>query len=337
MSQPPTACRITCRPLWLRRRLTMLAALTAAWCAAGLVAPVPWAAAATLGSPTWAATSTTVGAGSTYTFGFTSPVTTLLLTSMTMTVPAGTTGTPTLGTVVPAGLLGTGTITLTGTTLTYSGTLTTLLPGTAVSVQVKGLTNTTNSGTYTSALTTINGVTPTATGTTNSLTFTGSRNLTTPSSLGWSAALTGANQSLVDPTPADQQLTVNDATGTGAGWHLALAATTFTTGTQALANSGTFVFTSSQSVTSTTAPSTACVTTCTLPGNTVTYPVAVTTAASSPTPSTIWSAPAGTGLGAITIGGSTAARPVGWWVKVPGNTPAGTYTSTITVQMISGP
>lgn len=338
MTQPETGCRMTCRPRWLGRRLTLLAALAAAWCAAALAAPAPQAAAATpLGSPTWAATSTSTGAASTYTFGFTAPVTTLLLTSMTMTVPAGTTGTPTLGTVTPGGLLGAGTITLVGTTLTYSGTLTTLLPGTIVSVQVKGLTNTTTAGTYTSQLTTSNSLTVTGSGTTNSLTFTGSLGLTTPGSLGWSAALTGSSQSIVDSTPADQQLIADDETGTGAGWRITLAATTFTTGTVSLPNAGTFVFTNSHAVTSSTRPSVSCVTTCTFPGDNVTYPVAITTAASAPAPSTIWSAPAGTGLNAIIIGGSTSANPVGWWVNIPANAQAGSYTSMITVQIISGP
>jgi hypothetical protein len=35
------------------------------------------------------------------------------------------------------------------------------------------------------------------------------------------------------------------------------------------------------------------------------------------------------------IGGAT--HPVGWWVKVPANTLAGTYTSTVTLQVNSGP
>jgi hypothetical protein len=41
-----------------------------------------------------------------------------------------------------------------------------------------------------------------------------------------------------------------------------------------------------------------------------------------------------TGLGSIVIGSTV---PVGWWVYVPANTPAGTYTSTITMAIISTP
>jgi hypothetical protein len=67
------------------------------------------------------------------------------------------------------------------------------------------------------------------------------------------------------------------------------------------------------------------------------YPVAITTAASSPPASDIYDASATTGLGSVTIGGSSAANPVGWWLNVPANTLAGTYTSTVTVDIISGP
>jgi hypothetical protein len=342
---------MTRRPRSLGCRLTLLAALAAAWCALGLAGPAPRAAAAagaagaasmpaaSLGSPTWAATSTTTGATSSYTFSFTTApgVLGVLLTSVTMTVPPGTGGTPTLGTVTPAGLLGTGAISLSGTTLTYSGSLTpTLAPGTAISIQVNGLVNTTTPGTYTSQVTTFDLVINTGSGTTNSLTFTGTLNLTVPTSLAWSAALTGATQSVSDGHAADQQLTVDDETLSSAGWHVTVSATTFTTGPRSLPDSGTFVFTSLGSIGSATAPSVTCVTSCTLPGNTTTYPVAITTAA-SPAPFTVFDAPIHTGLGAVTIGGSAAAHPIGWWVSIPANTRTGSYVSTLTVRLISGP
>jgi len=46
---------------------------------------------------------------------------------------------------------------------------------------------------------------------------------------------------------------------------------------------------------------------------------------------------AGTGLGAIVIGGSTATNPLGWWLSVPATALSGTYTSTVTVSVASGP
>jgi hypothetical protein len=143
---------------------------------------------------------------------------------------------------------------------------------------------------------------------------------------------------VVDVTAGDQQYTVNDATGTGAGWHVTTSATTFTNGTHTLPNTGTFVTTgSTSSVTATTAPTATCTGTCTLPTNSTTYPVAITTAASSPTPVTIYDTAAATGLGQMVIGGSTAANPIGWWVNLPSNASAGSYTSTITMSIVSAP
>jgi hypothetical protein len=166
----------------------------------------------------------------------------------------------------------------------------------------------------------------------------GALNLTSPSALAWSTTVSGVDQQLVDTTSAHQSYLVNDATGSGAGWHVTVSATTFTTGTVTLSNSGTFLTTGSiTSEIATTAPTAACSSgaTCALPTDTTTYPVAITTAASSPTSYTIYDTSASTGLGSITVG--IGANPVGWWVNVLAKSQAGTYTSTITLQIISGP
>jgi hypothetical protein len=164
----------------------------------------------------------------------------------------------------------------------------------------------------------------------------GTLTLTAPAALGWSATLTGTNQSVVDVTPGDQQYTVNDATGTR--WHITTSATTFTNGTHTLPNTGMFVSNgSTSSVTGTTAPSATCTGTCTLPTDSTTYPVAITTAASSPTPVTIYDTAASSGLGQVVIGGSAAANPIGWWVNLPSSASAGSYTSTITMSIVSAP
>ena len=63
----------------------------------------------------------------------------------------------------------------------------------------------------------------------------------------------------------------------------------------------------------------------------------ITTAASSPTPATVYDVSAGSGLGPVTLGGHSAANPVGWWINVPANARAGSYTSTVTVAVVSGP
>jgi hypothetical protein len=159
--------------------------------------------------------------------------------------------------------------------------------------------------------------------------------LTSPSSLAWSETLTGLDQSVVDTS--DQQYTVNDATGSGDGWHVTVSATTFTNGSYTLTDTGTFSTNGSTgSITSTSAPTATCSAnaTCTLPTNTETYPVAITTAATSPTPTNIYDTSAGTGLGQIVIGGT---NPVGWWLQVPASVYAGSYTSTVTLEVISGP
>jgi hypothetical protein len=170
----------------------------------------------------------------------------------------------------------------------------------------------------------------------------GSLALTTSSSLTWTATLNGFDQSVSDVVAGDEQYTVNDATGTGAGWHVTMAATTFTNGSHILANTGTLVAGTTSSITATTDPTATCGTnsTCTPPTNSTTYPVAITTAATSPTPVLIYDTAALTGLGEVVIGGSTASNPVGWWLNIPANTyygSAGVYTSTITMEVISAP
>jgi hypothetical protein len=167
---------------------------------------------------------------------------------------------------------------------------------------------------------------------------TGTLTLTSPFSLNLAAVLTGTDQSLVDMTAADQQYTVNDATGSGTGWHVQLSATTFTNGSNSFSNTGTFMTNGSvTSSTDTTAPTNTCTGACTLPVNTTTYPVAITTDPNNPTPYVIYDTAANSGLGQVIIGGSTQPHPVGWWVNVPSNASAGSYTSTITMETISGP
>jgi hypothetical protein len=288
-----------------------------------------------LTSPAWSVSSSTVGAtGVSYTYTFTTARTSFI-TSVTMTVPPGTAGIPTVGTVSP-GILG-ASVALSGTTLTVSGIWVSHSGG-SVSIQINGITNTATVGSYTSEIVTSGFFGAVDSGITAAVSLTSSLTLTSPSSLTWAATLNGSNQGMVDPVAADQQFTVSDESGTSAGWHITVAATTFASGTHTLPNSGTFVLTGSlSSITATTAPSAACVTSCTPPIDIATYPVAITTAASSPTPATVYDVPAGSGLGPVTLGGHGAANPVGWWINVPANARAGSYTSTVTVAVVSGP
>jgi hypothetical protein len=292
---------------------------------------------ATTLTPTWSASSTTVGAtGTSYTYSFTTPLLGLIITSVTMTVPPGTSGTPTVGTVSPTPLPG-GTVTLSGTTLTYSGTALSVPGDTMVSIQINGLTNTTIAGVYTSEIVVETETLSLVSGVTAAVTLTGPLSVTSPASLTWASTLNGSNQSVADAVAGDQQLTVSDQTLTGAGWDVTISATTFTNGTHTLPNTGTFVLTGSvSSITASGAPSLACVVSCTPPTNAVTYPIAITTA-SSPSPVSVYEAAVGSGLGAILLGGHSATDPFGWWVQVPGNARVGAYTSTVTVEIASGP
>jgi hypothetical protein len=65
--------------------------------------------------------------------------------------------------------------------------------------------------------------------------------------------------------------------------------------------------------------------------------VAITTATTSPTPATVYDVSAGSGIGPVTLGGHTASNPLGWWTNVLANARAGSYTSTVTVELVSGP
>lgn len=178
---------------------------------------------------------------------------------------------------------------------------------------------------------------------TGTLTLTGGTlSVTAPSSLAWSGTISGTNLNLYDSTTSDEGYQVNDETGTGNGWHVTLSATTFTsTGAtpHTLSDTGTLSTNGSvSSVTASAAPSVSCVTAgaCTVPTDTTTYPVAVTTA-SSPTAVTIYDTAANSGLGNIQIGGSSATNPVGWWLSVPASAYAGTYTSTLTFSIVAAP
>jgi alpha-tubulin suppressor-like RCC1 family protein len=249
--------------------------------------------------------------------------------------PTGVTATPgdttaTIAWTAPANL---GTGTLTGYTVTLSpGGFSCSTTG-ATTCQVTGLTDGT---TYTVTVVThtTDGDSPPSSPVT--VTPVGVLALTAPSSLSWSFTDNGFDQQTADANLADQQFTVTDSTGKGAGWHITVAATTLTSGANPLPNAGTLYFTGSTAFLASTGPTATCVGTCTLPSNSTGYPVAINTAASAPTASTVYDTLAGTGMGTMTIGGA-AAHTIGWWVEMPAMAYAGTYTSTVTIQIVSGP
>ncbi len=322
---------------WLRR------AVVAAMSATGLtvlllLAPAPPVSAASLAGAAWTASDSTAGATDvTYTYTFTT-ATTSTLDSVAMTVPAGTGGTPATGTVSPSPVAAGGNVSLAGGALTYTFTPAVIDAGTAVSIEITGLTNTATTDSYTSTITTSDAGAAVDSGATPGVTFAaGSLTLTAPVSLSWSVTDTGLQQNAVDKVPGDQQLTVDDSTATGAGWHVTVAATTFISTAHALPDIGTLSVTGSVSSLSDAVPSAACDGSCVLPTDTISYPVQVTTAGSSPPPSTVAAASAGTGTGTVVLGGSGAADPLGWWISVPGTAYVGTYSSAVTLAVVSGP
>ena len=112
----------------------------------------------------------------------------------------------------------------------------------------------------------------------------------------------------------------------GPAWNVTVAAASFTNG-GGYSLPGARVLQVNGSVTSATAnaaPTAACLGSafCALPTNNVTYPQWIT-AAASPTPVMVYQAGAGTGIGPLTLG-STTANPFGWWLNVPGYVKAGT-------------
>lgn len=153
------------------------------------------------------------------------------------------------------------------------------------------------------------------------------------------AILNGADQSLTIHVP----LTVTDPTGTGAGWHLSISESQFST------TSGTFHTIDSSAITFTNVVSPTCGTlsgtpsTCSTPANNVatrtTVPVAQATAQGAGTPTTygggstlaIYNAATDTGMGIINMTANFSVR------LSADTTYAGTYHSDVVITIASAP
>jgi len=157
--------------------------------------------------------------------------------------------------------------------------------------------------------------TATATLTGGSLAF-----VSAPPNVNFSATLNGTNQTVT----ATQALDVSDATGSGAGWSISATSTTFDAG------GGVTLATNSTTVQST--PTTACDggSACTLATNSVSYPYTLPAAASAPAATKVFNAAVNTGQGNQTV-------TVTWSLAVPSTAQPGTYTSTWTLSLASGP
>lgn len=119
-------------------------------------------------------------------------------------------------------------------------------------------------------------------------------------------------------------ITVTDATGTGGGWNLTI------TSTQLATSGGAHTFPTD--ATTITGVSAACTdgNTCTDPTNSVSFPLTVPADTVAPTAVEFYNAAADSGLGSFTVTPTLH-------LQVPANLYAGTYTSTITLAIVTGP
>jgi hypothetical protein len=140
--------------------------------------------------------------------------------------------------------------------------------------------------------------------------------VTSTATPGFSVTLSGANQtgSYTMPLTAD-----NSGLGSSlTGWNLTVSSTQFATGGGRTLSAGASTITAVSSV---------CASVCvTNPTNSVTYPLALPVGSSAK----FFNAASATGIGTFTITPSVN-------VAVPANAYAGSYTSTLTVSLVSGP
>lgn len=146
--------------------------------------------------------------------------------------------------------------------------------------------------------------------------------VSTPPNTSVSLTLNGLDQTAT----FTQSLDVGDATGSGAGWNITATSTTFSTG------GGSPHTLATTATTLGAAPAAACDSgaTCTLATNGITYPYTLPAGSTAPTATKVFNAALNTGMGNQTV------TPT-WRLAVPANTYAGTYTSTWTISLVSGP
>lgn len=118
-------------------------------------------------------------------------------------------------------------------------------------------------------------------------------------------------------------LVLDTRTTGNVGWQLQITSTTFTTGTRTLAATASDVTGVSGVACDAGAP-------CTAPTNNVTFPKDLPAASTAPTAIKYYNAASATGVGGIDL--TTALTTI-----VPQNAYAGTYTSTVTISVVSGP
>jgi hypothetical protein len=147
----------------------------------------------------------------------------------------------------------------------------------------------------------------------------GTLSLGSPSSASFPAmTLNGTDQS----TTAAVALTPSDMTASGSGWNVQATSTTFTD-----ASGDTLPTTATQVIGATTA---AVQGNCSLPSNSVAYPITLPAAATAPTPTKLYNTAADTGLGPVTL-------TLDFQLTVRANARSGNYSSVWTFSIVSGP
>jgi hypothetical protein len=146
----------------------------------------------------------------------------------------------------------------------------------------------------------------------------GSLTLNSPGSVGYpSVTLNGKNLT----AGASGAFTPNDQTNSNAGWNIDGTSTTFTTGSRALPTTATQL---------TAASAAAATQNCSLPTNSVAYPVTLPAGATAPAAAKLYDAAANTGAGPTNV-------TLTFQLAVPANAYNGSYTSTWTFTIASGP
>jgi hypothetical protein len=147
----------------------------------------------------------------------------------------------------------------------------------------------------------------------------GSLGLAVPASLTFpTITLSGTDQS----ASTGLVLTPDDETTAGSDWNITATSTTLTN-----ASSQTLPTTAT---TFTAASAAAASGNCSLPTNAITYPVTLPAGATPPTAVKVYNAAAGTGKGPVTLTLTTQ-------LTAPANAYKGTFTSTWTISIVSGP
>jgi hypothetical protein len=136
----------------------------------------------------------------------------------------------------------------------------------------------------------------------------------------FSVTLTGADQA----PSYSVDLTVSNTGGTkNSGWNLTITSTEFATG-------GGATFPTTASTITGVAVGTCSGVQCSQPVNSITYPLSVPAGSTPPAAVKVFNAAVNSGSGTVTVTPTVS-------VAVPGNSFAGTYTSTLTVSAVSGP